>query len=308
VAYAEAIKAADPTAKVAGFCSWGWTDLYYSAKDAGKDNYKTKTDWLAHNKVPLGEWFIKQCGEYKKKNGKPLVDVMDIHWYPQGQVKGKGAYLGQGLSPELNAYRMRSTRDLWDRKYEQESWIRNTDNYSPVALIPRVREWIDKHNPGMEICLGEYNFGGSDNVTGALAQCDVFGILARESVDLAFIWYSPSGSQQMAWQLFRSYDGRSSGFGEKLLEARSDNPDISAYAARRTADNAVTVAVVNKNLHGSCMLSLDVGSLKGNLRVWRLDQDTTDSIKEVAELARPIGGTLELELPAASASMIVITR
>jgi hypothetical protein len=308
VAYAEAIKAADPTAKVAGFCSWGWTDLYYSAKDAGKDNYKTKTDWLAHNKVPLGEWFIKQCGEYKKKNGKPLVDVMDIHWYPQGQVKGKGAYLGQGLNPELNAYRLRSTRDLWDRTYEQESWIRNTDNYSPVALIPRVREWIDKHNPGMEICLGEYNFGGSDNVTGALAQCDVFGILARESVDLAFIWYSPSGSQQLAWQLFRSYDGRGNGFGEKLLEARSDNPDLSLYAARRTADSAVTVAVVNKNLHGSCMLNLDVGALKGNLRVWRLDQDTTDSIKEVAELARPVGGTLEMELSAASASMIVITR
>ena len=243
VAYAEAIKAGDPTAKVAGFCSWGWTDLYYSAKDAGKDNYKTRTDWQAHDKVPLGEWFIKQCGDYKKKNGKPLIDVMDIHWYPQAQIKGKGAYLGQGLDAELNAYRMRSTRDLWDRKYEQESWIRNTDNYSPVALIPRVREWINKHNPGMEICLGEYNFGGGDNVTGGLAQCDVFGILAREAVDLAFIWYSPSGTQQLAWQLFRSYDGRGSGFGDKLLKAQSDNPNLSVYAARRTADNAVTVAV-----------------------------------------------------------------
>ena len=72
----------------------------------------------------------------------------------------------------------------------------------------------------MEICLGEYNFGGGDNVTGGLAQCDVFGILARESVDLAFIWYSPAGSQQWAWQLFRSYDGRGSGFGEQLLKAR----------------------------------------------------------------------------------------
>ena len=306
VAYAEAIHAADPTAKVAGFCSWGWTDLSYSAKDAGKDNYKTKTDWLAHEKMPLAEWFIKQCGDYKKKNGKPLIDVLDVHWYPQGQVKGKGPYMGQGLNPELNALRMRSTRDLWDRGYEQESWIHNTDCYSPVALIPRVRGWIEKHNPGMEICLGEYNFGGGDNVTGGLAQCDVFGILARESVDLAFIWYSPSGSQQWAWQLFRSYDGRGSGFGDKLLEAQSENPDLSVFAARRTADDAVTVAAVNKNLHGSCVLSLDVGAVKGNMRVWRFDQDTTESVREVAELARPVAGLIELELPPASASMIVI--
>lgn len=307
VAYAEAVKAADPTAKVAGFCSWGWTDLSYSAKDAGNDNYHTKTDWLAHGKMPLGEWFVKQCGDYKRKNGKPLVDVMDVHWYPQGQVKGKGQYLGQGLNRELNAYRLRSTRDLWDRTYEQESWIHNTDCYSPVALIPRVRQWIDEHNPGMEICLGEYNFGGGDNVTGGLAQCDVFGILARESVDLAFIWYSPAGSQQLAWQLFRSYDGRGGGFGETLLKAESGNADLSLFAARRTADNAVTIAAVNKNLHGSCLLDLDFGALKGKMRVWRFDQETAENVSEVAELARPVAGPLELDLPAASASMIVIT-
>jgi hypothetical protein len=169
-----------------------------------------------------------------------------------------------------------------------------------------VRAWIDKHNPGMEISIGEYNFGGGDNVTGGLAQCDVFGILARESVDLAFIWYSPSGSQQWAWQLFRSYDGRSHGFGDKLLEARSDSPDLSVYAAQRSADNAVTIVAVNKNLHGSCELSLDAGVLKGTMRVWRFDQDTTENVREVAELARPVAGLVELDLPAASASMIVI--
>jgi photosystem II stability/assembly factor-like uncharacterized protein len=305
VAYAEAIHAADPTAKVAGFCSWGWTDLYYSAKDAGSDSYHTKSDWLNHEKMPLAEWFIKQCGDYKRQHGKSLVDVLDVHWYPQGQVKGRGAYQGQGLEPELNAYRLRSTRDLWDRTYEQESWIRNTDYYSPVALIPRVRAWIDKHNPGMEICLGEYNFGGGDNVTGGLAQCDVFGILARERVDLAFIWYSPIGSQNLGWQLFRSYDGNGHGFGEKLLSAQSDNLDLALYAARRS-DNAITVAAINKNLHGSCHLQSDLGGLKGNMRVWKFDQDTGENVQEVAEWARPVNGSLELILPAASASMIVI--
>ncbi len=309
VKYGEAIKKADPTAKVAGFCSWGWTDLFYSAKDAGKDNYRTKADWNAHDKVALAEWFIIKCGEYKKKHGKPLVDVFDIHWYPQGRVKGQDAYLGRGLNPELNAYRLRSTRDLWDRKYEQEqgvSWIRGTDNYSPVALLPRVRAWIDKHNPGMEICLGEYNFGGSDNVSGGLAQADTFGILAREKLDLAFIWYAPAGSQESAWRLFRSYDGHKNGFGEQFLDCGSDNPDLSVYAARRKSDGAHTIAVVNKNLHGPCVLNLDLPGVKGAMRLWRFDQDTNEAVVEAKEQARAVDGTLGLTLPAASASMIVI--
>ncbi len=43
------------------------------------------------------------------------------------------------------------------------------------------------------------------------------------------------------------------------------------------------------------------------MRVWRFDQDTAENVKEVAELARPVAGPIELELPAASASMIVVT-
>ncbi|HZZ72329.1 MAG TPA: glycoside hydrolase family 44 protein [Pirellulales bacterium] len=307
VAYAEAIKKADPTAKVAGFCSWGWTDLYYSAKDAGNDSYRTKSDWLAHNKMPLCEWFIKQCGDYQREHGKPLVDTLDIHWYPQGQVKGQGAYMGRGLSAELNEYRMRSTRDLWDRKYEQESWIKTTDNYSPVALIPRVQAWIAKHNPGMELSLGEYNFGGADNVSGGLAQADAFGIFAREGVNLAFIWYTPSGSQQTAWQLFRSYDGRGGAFGDQLLKSESANPDVAIYASRRSSDHAVTIALINKNLHGACTLNLNLGALAGHLRGYRFDQDTGDEVQPVASLSHPVKGPLELELPPASATMLVIT-
>ncbi|HJT76597.1 MAG TPA: glycoside hydrolase family 44 protein, partial [Gemmataceae bacterium] len=254
VRYAEAIKRADPTAKVAGFCSWGWMDLYFSGLDQGKDNYKTKPDWQAHDKVGLAEWFLQKCADYKKQHGKPLVDVFDVHWYPQGEVNGQGVYLGRGMDPALNELRMRSTRDLWDPTYQQESWIRKTGHYSPVALLRRVRKWIDAYNPGMELCLGEYNFGGSDNITGGLAQAEAFGRMAEQRLDLAFIWYAPEGTQELAWKLFRSYDGKRGRFGDRLLEGESDSPDLSVFPARRGSDNAVTVAVVNKNMHSPCEL------------------------------------------------------
>jgi hypothetical protein len=307
VKYAEAIKSADPTAKVAGFCSWGWMDLYYSAADGGADNYRTKADWKAHGKVGLAEWFIKKCVEYKQAHdGKALVDVLDVHWYPQAQVKGQGPYLGKGMGQELNALRMRSTRDLWDAKYEQESWIKNTGNYTPVALIPRVKKWIAEYNPGMEVCLGEYNFGGGDNVTGGLAQAEVFGVLARENVDLAFIWFQPEGTQELAWRLFRSYDGKQGRFGDQWLDCASDNPDLSVFAAKRTKDGSTTLVVLNKNLNGSCSLKLDLGKLKGKMRAWRFDQDTGDKVVEVADQGKAVEGTLQMTLPTASATMLVI--
>jgi hypothetical protein len=307
VKYAEAIKSADPTAKVAGFCSWGWMDLYYSAADGGADNYRTKADWKAHGKVGLAEWFIKKCGEYKKAHdGKALVDVLDVHWYPQAQVKGQGPYLGKGIGQELNALRMRSTRDLWDAKYEQESWIKNTGNYTPAALIPRVKKWVAEYNPGMEVCLGEYNFGGGDNVTGGLAQAEVFGVLARENVDLAFIWFQPEGTQEFAWRLFRNYDGKQGRFGDQWLHCASDNPELSVFAAKRTKDGSTTVAILNKNLNGSCSLKLDMGKFKGKMRVWRFDQDTGNKVVEVADQSGLVEETIQMTLPAASATMLVI--
>jgi len=198
-------------------------------------------------------------------------------------------------------------RDLWDPNYEQESWIRNTDNYSPVALIPRIKKWIADLNPGMEWCLGEYNFGGADNITGGVAQAEVFGIMARERLDLAFIWHTPAGMQDLAWRLFRSYVGKKSRFGDQYLHSESDHSDLSVFAARRTSDDAVTLVLVNKNLHSPCMLNLDTGRLHGNLRVWRFDQDSEDTVREVKEQAGLIDGKRQLDIPAASASMLVVT-
>lgn len=301
--YAEAIKKADPTARVAGFCSWGWTDLFYSARDEGGNMYRTRSDNSAHGGVPLAEWFIRKCGEYKKKNGKSLVDVFDLHWYPQGKVNGKTPFEGKGMDRSLNELRLRSTRDLWDPDYVPESWIREAAQGESTRVIRRVRAWIEKHNPGMDLCIGEYNFGGADNITGGLAQADTFGILAREKVDLAFIWTAPEGSQSLAWTLFRNYDNQRGRFGENLIPATSEHKDLGVYAAKRR-DGALTIVAINKNLGGPCELTLNA-KLKGKMRAWRFDQ-SSENVFEVDKESRIIEGSLSTTLPAASATLFVI--
>jgi hypothetical protein len=256
--------------------------------------------------MPLAEWFIKKCGDYKRQHGKTLVDVFDFHWYPQAEIDGRSPYQATGMDVKLNQLRLRTTRDLWDPDYQQESWIREANPGQATMVLRRVRAWIEKHNPGMELCLGEYNFGGADNISGALAQADVFGILARERADLAFVWTRPEGTQELAWKLFRSYDGVGGRFGDRYIPSESSHGDLAVYAAKRSIDGAMTVAVVNKNLGGACELKLGIPSLKGRMRVWRFDQETGGSIVEVAKDAREVNGEITLTLPAASGTMIVV--
>ena len=304
VQYAEAIKKADPSAKVAGFCSWGWTDLFASAKDEGGDNYATRPDNLAHGGEPLAKWFIRRCGEYRKKNGKTLVDIFDIHWYPQAQVYGETPYLGKGSDIRLNELRLRCTRELWDPDYQQESWIQNTPDGKKTQTIRRVKQWIQDNNPGMELCLGEYNYGGSDNITGALAQADLFGIFAREKVDLAFIWSSPEGTQNLAWQLFRNYDGLGGRFGSSLIPCESSDNNLALYAASRR-DATTTIIVINKSLGRPCQLALDLPGITGKIRTYRFDA-TADNVYEVIKAPSHCNQAINLELPAASATLFVV--
>lgn len=154
--------------------------------------------------------------------------------------------------------------------------------------------------------MGEYNFGGSDNITGGLAEADTLGIIAREGLDLAFLWHTPEGSQVLAWQLFRCYDGKKSRWGDQLLGSSSDNPDIAVFASRRKSDNALTIVAINKNLHGSCDLTVDLEDAKGSQRVWRFDQDNGDKVVKESQATAKVAGKTTLMLPAASANMIVV--
>ena len=306
VKYAEAIKREDPTAKVAGFCSWGWSDLFYSAADEGNDQYRSHPDFTAHGKMPLAEWYIMKCAEYRKKHGKSLVDVFDIHWYPQAQADGRDPYQGHGMNLAFNQLRLRTTRDLWDPSYVPESWTRDAAGGGPTMVIRRAREWIAKHNPGMELAVGEYNFGGADNITGALAQAEVLGILGRERVDLAFIWNTPEGSQELAWKLFRDYDRRGGRFGDRFLPADSTSPDVSIHAAKRNKDGATTIVIVNKSLTGQAKTTIDLAGLKGKMRAWRFDQETDNNVVELPVEAKNVDGAVTLNIPAASGTMLVI--
>ena len=178
--------------------------------------------------------------------------IVDVHFYPQGQADGQMVYRGKSHSRAMRSLRLRSTRCLWDPSYRDESWIGE-----PVVLIPRVRAWVAKENPGTKLAIGEYSWGGDDDPSGAIAQAEILGIFGRENVDAAFYWAGLDGVQRFAFQLYRNPDGSGHGFGARALACVSNASDrLGAFAALRD-DGALTVVLVNKDLDRPAEVRLD---------------------------------------------------
>lgn len=237
--YATAVKAVDASAQVTGPVASGWTALLYSALDRGDDNFHTHADCTRHGGDAFILWFLKQVHAHDMRAHTRTLDVLDVHFYPQGQ----GLY-GSTVDRDTRARRLRATRSLWDAGYSDESWIDE-----PIRLIPRLKEWIAAGYPGTKLGVTEWNFGADQDMNGALAIADVLGIYGREDVYLANYWAYPlKGSPgYFAFRLYRNADDHGHGFGDLSCRAVTANPErVSCFAATDTQTNDLTLLLINK--------------------------------------------------------------
>src|ERR1700730_4713058 len=101
----------------------------------------------------------------------------------------------------------------------------------------------------------------------ATAQADVLGIFGREGLDMATRWTTPDPATPTykAMKMYRNYDGSKSTFGDTSVSATVANPDnLSAFAAVRTGDSALTVMVINKVLSGSTPVTVALNNFSGS--------------------------------------------
>jgi hypothetical protein len=238
VTYGSAVRAADPDAVIAGPASWGWPEYFYSAADL-QAGHRLRPDRRAHGDVPLLEWWLRQLAAHEKKTGTRLLDVLDVHFYPQGPGLGVG---DQGRTDaETNALRIRSTRALWDPTYVDESWIKE-----PVRLIPRMREWVEQNYPGRKLSIGEYNFGAEQHPSGGVALAEALGRFGQHGLDSAFYWTIPPKHSPAWWafRAYRDYDGAGAQFLDQSMPAKSDE-GASVFAARDASGKKVTLVLLN---------------------------------------------------------------
>ncbi|MEV5707752.1 glycoside hydrolase family 44 protein [Actinoallomurus sp. NPDC052274] len=301
--WAAAVKAADPDAKTLGPVGWGLNSIFYSGLDQDECNrtgcWSNPPDKAAHGGEDLGPWYLDQMRAYEQAHGTRILDYFDIHLYPQ-QSGVSGSDPGDAATQAL---RLRSTRQLWDPTYVDESWINQ-----PVQMIPRMRGLVDQHYPGTKTAMTEYSWGAFGDINGALAEADVLGIFGREGLDLADLWTAPTSDQPVAdaFRIYRNYDGKGGAFGETSVKATSeDQGKLAIYAAERSGDKALTMVVVNKTGDDLTSPVALTGASAGTAQVYRYS--SADLTGVVRQADQPVTATgFNATFPANSITMVVL--
>lgn len=156
------------------------------------------------------------------------------------------------------------------------------------------------------------NRNGGNNTTryinGATTQADVFGVFGREGLDMGARWATPVSSTPTykAMKMYRNYDGNKSAFGDTSVRAATANPDaVSAFAALRSADGALTVMAINKQLSTSSTATINLSTFahRGTAQVWQLT--AANAIGHLADIG--FGGTsFVATLPPQSVTLFVV--
>jgi hypothetical protein len=305
-ATAAAVKDADPAAQTLGPVGWGFNSLIYSGLDQkvcgeqGGSCWSNPPDAAAHGGLQFAPWYLQQMKAYEQAHGRRILDYFDEHIYPQ-----QSGVFGSADDAATQALRLRSTRQLWDPSYVDESWINQ-----PIQFIPRMRSLIDQNYPGTKTAITEYNWGALDHIDGALAEADVLGIFGREGLGLATLWSPPRSTDPgaYAFRMFLNYDGKGGTFGDTAVKAASADQDkLSVYAAERKGDHATTVMVINKTTGDlTAPVSVTGGTtLPSAAQVYRYGQADPTSIQHPAD-QQLSGGSFTATFPAYSITEYVI--
>src|SRR5690606_37676454 len=170
---------------------------------AAYQSLQNAPDWESLNAGNKYAWYLEYfLDEMKKASdlaGKRLLDVLDIHWYPESTGDIRIIEIG-ATSPKDNAARVQAPRSFWDSTYAENSWISkwatpmqqvtNWDDPTPgpINLLPRYYASKAKYNPAPMLAITGYKYGDADQISGGLAQADFMGELGASGVYAANFW------------------------------------------------------------------------------------------------------------------------
>lgn len=295
--YASRIRAADPNAKIVGPEEWGWSGYFFSGYDqqyGSQHGWSYLPDRANHGGTDYLPWLLTQL----KLDGRHLLDIFTVHYYPQG------GEFSNDTSTTMQLLRNRSTRSLWDPNYIDATWINDK-----VMLIPRLRNWVNTYyDAGTPIGIPEYNWGAEAHINGATTQADILGIFGREGLDIAARWTTPDAATPTykAMKMYRNYDGNRSMFGDVNVAAIGPNPDnLAVFAAQRSSDSALTVMVISKYLSGATPVSIALNNFAatGTAQVYQLT--SSNAITRLTDLSFT-ASTVSFNAPAQSITLLVL--
>ena len=265
--------------------------MYLSGEDQANGT-GSGSDYASHNNTYYYPYLLQKLYAYQQSTGTKLIDVLSVHCYSDA-------------SSNLNV----ATRELWDPNYQDPDWYAASGlNGGILEWIPLMKQWVNQYYPGLEIGCTEYNWGDETALDGATTQADVEGIYGLYGFDLATRWTVPASQPTyLAMQIYRNYDGNLSTFGDTSVSAAVANPDnLSAFAALRTSDGAMTVMVINKQT-GSTPVTISLANFSstGTAQAYQVSSATQTSINSLGSVTVS-NNAISTTVPSQSITLFVI--
>lgn len=317
IAHASAVKDVNPNALVFGGVGYGWNEFTTLQGAPGAVTSPSHPGGDQSGEMHYNEWLLQQVRNEEIVQGRKLMDVLDLHWYPEAQGGGVRITGSETTTAVVNA-RVQAPRSLWDPTYTETSWISQWGTWvgspgtpGPVKLLPRVQRDIDDFNPGTKIAITEYNYGGGNHTSGGIAQADVLGILGREGVFAAAWWDVNNGSSYVnaAFNMYRNYNGTGGKFGDTSIQATTSNIANSAIYASVDANDPnrmVLVAINRTNQPLDAAIAIADDNRFVLAEVYRLTSAAAAPVRGT-DLSVNAGNQFNYIMPAMSVTTLVLT-
>lgn len=312
IATASAIKDVDPSAKIFGPGGFGYSD-FVDLNGAPDSNSQSPAPGTG--KLHFHQYLLQQLAMEEGRQHRTLLDVLDMHWYPE--AKGGGVRItAEGALNNTSAVvaaRVQAPRSLWDPTYTENSWITDCCSGGPIQLLNTVQSDINTYKSGTKMAITEYNYGGGNHISGAIAEADVLGIFGKKDV-YAAAWWNIEGEGNTdftfaALDMFRNYDGAGGRFGDTSVNATTSNIATSSVYASVDANNPnrMTLVAINRTDQPlNAAIAIADNNRFTNALVYQLTGAEAAS-KRGADLAIGAGNQFNYLMPAWSVTTLVLT-
>jgi Glycoside hydrolase family 44 len=328
IKYAAMIKEVDPAAQVIGFSAWGVIELAGSNADftpPGPDGYKRYTKFkdgeekFAEKKKHDGQsqlvYYLRQMKAAEQKYGKRLIDVIDVHWYPEiygRDKKGDKKRLQDNLPYDqgLADQQFDAIREWFDPTFSNpDSWTANDENkyimWAPFhPVIAGLKKVIEENYPGTKLAINEYDTGSRDAYHGALIRAAVLGIFMQEDLYMGQNWYQGDDSHYLyfAQKLYGNYDGKGSRVGGNFVKSESSNKELLSYAA---VDKGRTfVVLINRSHTARFQTTVKMTRATRSFRTYTLSEKVGLRLKE-SDAQATAGSDVAVNVSPYSAMLVV---
>jgi hypothetical protein len=240
---AKAARAKYPNIKLLGPTpanEWQWYNWIGGSKIDGKSY-----SWL--------EFFIKRIAEEQKATGIRLLDVLDIHYYPESSDAAKCVQFHRVFFdrnydyPEANG--VHTVTGGWDASINKE------------YILARCNDWLTQYmgtNHGVGLAVTESGLNSTNANVQAVFYASTMGESMKNSVEL----YTPWSWNVGMWETLHLF----SRYNQKYyVQAASQNdPLVSAYPTVNSTADSITVVLVNRSLTDKQTVNLNFSGIKIN--------------------------------------------